>query len=342
MRRIIALLLTVAIVWGAYPAAAQDGEGEPDLPTIAAVLDESAHSETSPEFTLLLEAAEEAGLIELLAHNGPFTVFAPTDAAFEATLEELGVELAELAEDYETLLSILTYHLVIGEFQAAELVALGEARLATAYPGSSVDVSVDENGGVAVDGIRVIGTDILAENGVIHIIEGVLVPDADEGSFETFLAEVPEENLAEVVIVATEGNATEDRQFEILLQLVQAADLTDVLAEGGPFTIFAPTDAAFNTFLADNNLTLDALLADPEMLVTVLTYHIVPYPLQAGDVIALDNASVATVNGALLNITLQDGAVVVGGAMVNADYLNILARNGVIHGIDSVLVPAAE
>lgn len=342
MRRLIAFLLALTLMISALPAMAQDGgEDEHEAATIAEILEESAHNEASPEFTLLLEAVEEAGLMIFLEENGPFTVFAPTDAAFTASLASLDLEFEALAHDYELLLSVVMYHIVLGDYAAADLAALGEARLATAYPGSSVEMVAD-GATVSVNGVRVIGTDVEASNGVIHIIDGVLLPEEGAGSFETLLREVAEEDLVAVIEAATEGNSPQERQFEILLQAVIAADLIEALAEVGPFTIFAPTDEAFNDFLTANNFTLSDLLTDPDGLAAVLAYHVVPYPLAASDLINLDGAILPTLGGGSLRVSLEAGAVLINGVSVNGDLVDLATHNGIIHGLDGVLAPPAE
>ena len=120
--------------------------------------------------------------------------------------------------------------------------------------------------------------------------------------------------------------------FNTLLTAVEAADLTETLRTGGPFTVFAPTDAAFAQVPQE---TLNALLADPDALAAVLTYHVVAGEVTAAQASQLTSAP--TVNGAALAITRVDGQLYVGGArVVQAD---IRARNGIIHVIDGVLIP---
>ena len=145
--------------------------------------------------------------------------------------------------------------------------------------------------------------------------------------------------------VAALGNlvevATAAGDFATLIGAVQAAGLADTIADGGPFTIFAPTDAAIGALLADAGLTAEELLADTEALANILTYHVVEGTVLAADVIALDGQSVTTLQGSDVAISVVDGGVVLNGS-VNVTATDVMASNGVIHVIDYVLTPPAE
>ena len=125
-------------------------------------------------------------------------------------------------------------------------------------------------------------------------------------------------------------------QFTTLVAAVKAAGLVETLQGPGPFTVFAPTDAAFAKLPAG---TIDALLSDKTKLASILTYHVVPGKVMAGDIVKMGGASPATVNGAPVSITIRDGQVYVDGARVAT--ADVQASNGVIHIIDSVIMPAA-
>ena len=128
------------------------------------------------DFTTLLAAVEAAGLVETLQGDGPYTVFAPTDEAFAAALEDLGLTADELLADTETLASILTYHVVEGEVPAADVVGLDGQAVPTVN-GADVEITVDGET-VMVNDATVTTTDIFATNGVIHVIDSVLLPPA--------------------------------------------------------------------------------------------------------------------------------------------------------------------
>lgn len=130
--------------------------------------------------------------------------------------------------------------------------------------------------------------------------------------------------------------AVENGSFKTLVTALKAADLVGALSGKGPFTVFAPTDAAFAKLPAG---TLDALLKDPKTLASILTYHVVPGKVMAADVIKGNGAKPTTLNGATLDITVNDGKVYVNGAQVTA--ADIVASNGVIHVIDTVVLPPA-
>jgi transforming growth factor-beta-induced protein len=348
----LALAVALALVLPRGPVTfAQDGDDDSDTDeSIAHILDASATDPDAPEFTVLLDAAEEAGLVPVLEENGPFTVFAPTDAAFQRLLTDLSIEPETLFADYEFLLRVLLYHIVPGTLDAASLTALGEVELATVLPGASIGLTTDA--GVAVDAAPVVGTDIMAANGVIHIIDGVLIPAEEEGHLETLLTELPETTLADLITARAEDNDAQVRQFANLLLAAHSAELVDALATGGPFTLFAPTDAAFATFLAANGLTLADLDDNAELLTEILQYHLVPGALLAEDVLALDNAYAGTLlPGQTLHIVAitEENAegeavidVTVNGAAIDLTLVDLLGENGVIHAIDAVLVPATE
>ena len=141
---------------------------------------------------------------------------------------------------------------------------------------------------------------------------------------------------AEMDIVETADAAGD---FTTLIAAAQAAGLDETLAGEGPFTVFAPTDEAFEAALADLDLTADELLADTELLTSVLTYHVVEGEVPASDVVTLDGEEVPTVNGASVLITIDGETVMVNEATVVAP--DVFASNGVIHVIDAVLLPPA-
>ena len=181
--------------------------------------------------------------------------------------------------------------------------------------------------------------DIEASNGVIHVIDTVLLPPSPPAE-EAEPAEEPEpveeaDAPGTVVDVAVGSGA-----FPTLVAAVQAAGLVETLSGPGPFTVFAPTEEAFAAALAALGMTAEELLGDVELLTAVLTYHVLPAAAPAEVVLTLDGQSVATVNGAEVQISIDGGAVMVNDAtVVTAD---IEASNGVIHVIDTVLLPPAS
>ena len=143
-------------------------------PTIAEIVAEAAAGDPA-EFTVLLAALETADLVEALNGEGPFTVFAPTDAAFAALLEELGVTAEELLANPD-LANILLYHVVSGEFLAADVIGIAPADVPTLYDENTVAIAVVDGNVVINDVATVVTADVMASNGVVHVIDAVLVP----------------------------------------------------------------------------------------------------------------------------------------------------------------------
>lgn len=271
--------------------------GEKDIVTTAAGVG---------QFNTLAAALKAAGLVETLQGKGPFTVFAPTDEAF-AALPKGTVESLLKPENKAKLKAILTYHVLSGEVMAKDVKTGGAATV----NGQRVDL-VAEGGSVTVDGAKVIGADVLATNGVIHVIDKVIMPS--------------DKNIVQTAVGA--GN------FKTLAMLLEKAGLVDTLSAEGNFTVFAPTDEAFAKLPKE---TVDSLLK-PENKATlagILTYHVVPGRVFS-DAAAKD-ATVKTVEGNEVTTKGVDGKVMVNGArVVSAD---IDTSNGVIHAIDTVLMP---
>jgi uncharacterized surface protein with fasciclin (FAS1) repeats len=259
-------------------------------------------------FNTLIAAVQAAGLEETLRSKGPFTVFAPTDEAF-AKLPEGTVEA--LLADPEALANILLYHVVPGKVMAADVSDGLEAETAQ---GSSVRFAIHSDGAPAIEGALITATDIEAFNGVIHVIDSVILPPKD--------------------IMDT---AIEAGSFTTLVAAVQAAGLEEALRGEGPFTVFAPTDAAFAALPAG---TVESLLAEPEgALKDILLYHVLSGKVMAADV--TDGLETETLLGQMVSFALHsDGAVTINGARIIVT--NIRASNGVIHVIDAVILPPAE
>ncbi len=258
-------------------------------------------------FKTLVAAVKAAGLVETLKGEGPFTVFAPTDEAF-AKLPKGIVESLLKPENKEKLQAILTYHVVPGKVMAADVVKITGA---VSVQGQQIDVVV-KDGKVKVDGANVVKTDIGCSNGVIHVIDSVILP-ADKDIIDTAVAA---------------------GSFKTLAAALTAADLVGTLKGEGPFTVFAPTDDAFAKLPAG---TVESLLLpeNKEKLIAVLTYHVVPGKVLASDVVKLKSAK--TANGGEAMIKVSDKGVMVDAAKVIAT--DIEASNGVIHVIDSVILP---
>ncbi len=260
------------------------------------------------KFNTLVAAVKAAGLVETLKGEGPFTVFAPTDEAFKK-LPEGTVETLIKPENKKMLQSILTYHVVKGSVMAADVVKLTEA---TTVQGDKVAIKVVD-GKVMLNGAQVVTTDIKCKNGVIHIIDSVIMPPKKKDVVDT---------------------AVGAGSFNTLVAAVKAAGLVETLKGDGPFTILAPTDEAFKKIPAD--VITDLLKPENKSKLTaILTYHVIPAKAMAADVVKMTSAK--TVNGQEVAIKVVDGKVMVDGATVVKT--DIGCTNGVIHVIDTVIMP---
>ena len=264
-------------------------------------------------FTTLVAAIQAAGLVDALKAEGPFTVFAPTDDAF-AALPAGTLDSLLLPENKQQLTDILLYHVVSGKVMAADVTGLSAA---PTLLGKDLAVKVDM-GNVYINEAKVIITDIETSNGVIHVIDAVLLPPAEEAASNTI-----------VDIAVANG------RFTTLVAALQAADLVETLSGEGPFTVFAPTDDAFALLPAG---TLDSLLLpeNKQQLTDILLYHVVSGKVMAADVVGLTSAT--TVLGKDLTITVKDGNVYLNDTVM-VIITDIEASNGVIHVIDAVLLP---
>jgi uncharacterized surface protein with fasciclin (FAS1) repeats len=247
------------------------------LPPVIPDIVETAVS--AGNFTVLVEALQTAGLVDALKGAGPFTVFAPTDAAFVALLDNLGVTTAELLAR-DDLADILKYHVLSGSsVMSADLAATQDV---TTLEGSTLTVTKD--GSTVMAGSASVSTaDISCSNGVIHVIDSVLLPPV-----------IPD--IVETAVSA--GN------FTVLVEALQTAGLVDALKGAGPFTVFAPTDAAFTALLDSLGVTKAELLARDD-LADILKYHV----LSGSSVMSADLAAaqdVTTLEGSSLTVT-KDG-----------------------------------
>jgi transforming growth factor-beta-induced protein len=275
-------------------------------------------AQTNPNFSVLVEAVVAAGLADDLSTSGPFTVFAPTNDAFVALLSALGLTKEELLAS-PSLGAILTYHVVAGKVMASDVVALPKPAAVTTLQGATFSVGADL--GITDGAARtatLLATDVVGSNGVIHVLDKVLVPPGV---------------LTVVQVAQTNPN------FSILVEAVVAAGLADDLSTEGPFTVFAPTNDAFVAALGELGLTKDELLASPS-LGGILTYHVVAGKVMAADVIALPKpAAVPTLQGSTFSVGADLGITDGRGRTAMLVATDVVASNGVIHVIDKVLLP---
>jgi uncharacterized surface protein with fasciclin (FAS1) repeats len=265
--------------------------------------------ERDGRFTTLLTALEVAELKEVLQGDGPFTLLAPTDDAFAAVPSEV---LEALLEDTDALSAVLLYHVIPGKNYSWQL---ARENVAETVQGDSVVVTNDR-WHYAVNGRSVSRANVKASNGIIHILDGVLLPPEEPVSVNS---------VVEVLQL--------DGRFTTLLAAVDAAGLTDALATSPALTLFAPTDDAFAALPEG---TVEALLADPEgQLKDILLYHVLGEARSARDLYRAGEAT--TLLGEAVSVSYRHWYLYVND--VKIQNLNVKAPNGFIHVIGSVLLP---
>ncbi len=274
-------------------------------------------AQANPDLSILVEAVVAADLATTLSGPGPFTVFAPTNAAFAALLAELGVTKAELLANKPLLTAVLTYHVLDGKVLKAQVPA---GRAITTKQGGILKIDAAGSALTITDGRNrtagIVATDIQVANGVVHLIDRVILP-ADKNVVET---------------------AQSLPGFSILVEAVVAADLAGTLSGPGPFTVFAPTNAAFADLLAELGISKEALLADTALLTAVLTYHVLPARALKADVVP--GVQPATVQGGTFTISAALDITDARRRTSGIAATDVLASNGVIHVIDTVILPA--
>ena len=293
MRKIVVSLILVCLLVSSLPVSSADSNE--DIPTNAAAT--GVHES-------LVAALAQAELVSTLEGPGPFTVFAPNDDAFAAA----GIDLVALdtPEGKETLTDILLHHVYSGSVPAS---AVTDGMMAEMFNGDKVAFTNDGTT-VTVGGATVITADVIASNGIIHVIDKVLMPPSD--------------------IPTTAGNTG---IHNTLVNAVVQANLLTTLSGDGPFTVFAPTDQAFT----DAGVDLTAL-DTPEgnqALANILQYHVISGEVPASGV--TDCLSADAVNGQPLSFTVGDSGVMVNDA--NVITTDVITSNGLIHVIDKVLTP---
>jgi transforming growth factor-beta-induced protein len=290
-----ALMLSLGLQFGAHGA----GDASSNIVEIA---------QEAGVFQTLLAASQAAGLVDDLSNAVPKTVFAPTDAAF-AKLPSGTVESLLLPENQGKLRQIIRYHLVDGTVLSKDL---KDGVVATR---STAGLKVSLANGVSLnDSAKVMTADVMASNGVIHIIDSVLLP--------------PAQNVVDLAVA--------DPELSTVVAALSAAGLVDVVKNGNPFTLLLPTNAAFAKLPAG---TVESLLepANLPVLSNILLYHVVNASLFSNQ---LKNGPVAMANGG--SVTVNTAGPVFGfeGGAANPVAVDLLGYNGVIHKIDTVLMPS--
>jgi len=302
------LMMFVLVVFLASCDKDDDNPGTPPAEMKSIV--EIASSDDN--YSILVDALVKADLVNTLSTDGPFTVFAPTNAAFETLFETLGVNgIEDLSA--EALTPILLYHVLSGKAMSTDI--------STGYFETLSAATADNKGMVLyamVDDMvkinnsaMVIAADVEATNGVVHVIDQVILPPT-------------------VVDIALQNST-----FSTLVAAVVKAGLVEALSAAGPYTVFAPTNAAFDAaFVALGVSGLDDLSA--EALTPILLYHVVPDNVLAAEV---STGMVPTLNTeSNISITVTDMGVMLNNS-ANVVATDVQGSNGVVHVIDSVILP---
>jgi len=279
-------------------------------------------AQSTADLSSLVAALSRAGLVDALNADGPFTVFAPTNAAFSAFLTANGFASLEDVP-VNVLQQVLLNHVVSGEIRAANIPAESYQKTLATFGNTSSNLSIlvkSNASGVSINkSVNVVTADVLASNGVVHIVDAVIA-------------------LPTVV-----NHALNNDNFTILVSALTrpslGVDYVGILSGAGPFTVFAPTNAAFAALLTELNLTsLDQV--DDATLNAVLQYHVVA----GANVLAsqLTNGQVVTTfQTGTFTIDLTSGAKIVDARNRTSNIIitDVQGSNGVVHAIDKVILP---
>ena len=340
----------------ACDAVPTEGEG-----SFAGMTDDPAATAASnnPLLSTLVTAVTEAGLVDTLNSDGPFTIFAPVNDAFAAIPEE---DLAAVLADQELLTSILTLHVVGG--QSLDAAGLASAGSLETVNGETIEFGAD---GTSVNGVDVLCSNVSVANGTVHIIGEVLMPGAadameedameedameedamEEDAMEEGAALAPSGPLCEAVPTDGEGSfagmtddpagtaASNNPALSTLVAAVVEAGLVDTLNSDGPFTIFAPANPAFEALGED---AVASVLADQDLLTSILTLHVFSgEKLSSVDLAGMD--SIDTLGGTLSLEVADDGTLMVNG-QATVGCADVSTANATVHIIDAVLMPAS-
>lgn len=261
---------------------------------------------SNPNFSTLVAALQKAELVTALQGNGPFTVFAPTNAAFNQLFTDLGVSgINDLTK--EQLTPILLYHVIGAKVKSTDLTNGYVATLSTGPANKNVLLKVDATNLKLNGGAGITSADINATNGLIHVVDMVLLPPT-------------------VVDVALDND-----NFSILVSALVKAELVETLKGDGPFTVFAPTNDAFNALFAALEVSGIADLSK-EALTPILLDHVVSGNVRSTD---LTTGTVNTLNNSI-NINVSSGVKI--NSNINVVLADVQGTNGVVHVIDKVIV----
>lgn len=311
-------IFTALLMSGMLLVSCSDDDDEDTTPELMSIVETAQNND---DLSLLVDALSQAGLVNTLEGDGPFTVFAPTNDAFQALLDS-NPDWDSLSDiDNDLLTTVLLFHVLGGaEVASGDLQDSYVTTAATGPNDEQLTLQIDVTGGVTFNGsAEPVTTDVDATNGIIHVIDEVMLPP-------------------NVVDFALNNN-----NFSSLVAALTRADLsTDyvaVLTGNGPFTVFAPTNQAFQNLL-DSNMDWNELGDIPvATLEAVLNYHVVSGANVQSDELS-DDQTLMTLGGDL-TVDLSSGAALetTSGQTVNISLTDLQGTNGVVHVVDEVLLP---
>jgi uncharacterized surface protein with fasciclin (FAS1) repeats len=314
---VVAALAATALLAGGSAAAPAKSTPPGTIVQVAA---------SNPQFSTLVALVKKAGLAGALS-KGSLTVFAPTNAAFAYLKAHDPATYKAATTNASVLKKVLTYHVLGKKVLAPAAIAAAKAGAkVTTLEGEKIALSL-VGGKIKLNGsATVVKANVLASNGVIHVINRVLVPPS------LVAPPAPTESIVQIAA----GNP----DFSTLVSLLTQAGLVDALSGAGPFTVFAPTNEAFQKLATAAPATYQAVLADPKLLAKVLTYHVVSGSIDAAQATAAaqQGSSVTSLEGEPIALSLVGGKLTLDGSSTVVTP-NIMATNGIIHVIDTVLVP---
>ncbi|MFZ4521068.1 MAG: fasciclin domain-containing protein [Bacteroidales bacterium] len=303
--RIFSLLMLLAISSVIFVSCSKDKDTMDPMPQQKSIVETAA---SNPDFSILVQALTKAELVSTINSSNNLTVFAPTNSAFQQLFSTLGITgINDLSK--ETLTPILLYHVLGSKVIAGSVTTGYAATLSNGPETKSYPLYIEKTMNVKINGSTMVTqADLMASNGVIHVIDKVLLPNS-------------------VVDIASNNS-----NFSILVQALVKAELVSTLSGAGPFTVFAPTNAAFTTLFATLGVSGIADLTK-DQLTPILLKHVV-----SGNVLSteLTNGMVPTLNGSI-DIMVGTGVVINGNT--NVILADVQGTNGVVHAIDKVLLP---
>lgn len=331
----MSLLTTLLVLAIAAYGSAQEDEGQDLLSVLG-----------TSQLNTLVQLLQTAGLEDALKGDGPFTVMAPSDEAF-AKLDPTVLE--NLQSDIDALTQILTFHVIPTSVPSKDI---SNGLMIPTLLGSSLTFTVTDGAVMVNDAATVTQADIMAANGLVHVIDAVLMPPGDKEE-SSGIGKMLENKISTWDDMEEDGSGDTDEEgtlnmdlvdlalnegLSTLVFLLQFAGLQDTLREPGPFTIFAPHDSAGFSHVDPH--VMDKAMADHDFLVELMSYHVIPgKTLLSSDIVG--NLTVATLEGGSIDLSeAEDGKLLLNGDRAKVLYSDMIASNGVLHIIDHLLVPA--